>query len=71
MGADADTAVVLCRGGQPLQHLIELAECPLAFVDCDLPLDEQVAACGATRLLSSMVALPTCWRWPAAYRRSH
>ena len=44
MGADADTAVVLCHGGQPLQHLVELAECPLAFVDCDLPLDEQVAA---------------------------
>ena len=51
MGADADTAVVLCHGGQPLQHLIELTECPLAFVDCDLPLDEQVAACGATPVI--------------------
>ena len=51
MGADADTAVVLCRGGHPLQHLIALAQCPLAFVDCDLPLDEQVAACGATPVI--------------------
>jgi hypothetical protein len=26
MGADATTAVVLSRGGQPMQHLVALAE---------------------------------------------
>lgn len=55
MGADATTAVVLNRGGQPVQSLVDLANkehgCKLHFVDNQLPLDEQVAQCGATPVL--------------------
>ena len=39
MGVDADTVVVLCRGGQPLQHLIGLAEHQLDCGDYDLLLN--------------------------------
>ena len=46
--ATASGGVVLCRGGQPLQHLVALADCPLAFVSCDLPLHEQAAASSDT-----------------------
>ena len=55
MGADANTAVVLNRGGQPAQNLIDLAareaDLKLHFVDNQLPLAEQVAECGETPML--------------------
>jgi D-3-phosphoglycerate dehydrogenase len=55
MGADATTAVVLSRGGQPMQHLVALAESDgalkLHFVDNQLALDEQVTECGETPVI--------------------
>ncbi len=54
-GADTTTAVVLCRGGQPIQALVDLAEreydLKLLFVDHQLSPNEQVVACGDSPVL--------------------
>ena len=54
-GADTTTAVVLCRGGQPIQGLVDLAErendLKLLFVDHELSPNEQVVACGDSPVL--------------------